>query len=509
MSGKGFPTENGMPKIVPAEELNRILALIAPHRDGVGVGAIRRGLGPELSERALQRRLARLAADRRIVARGTGKGKRYFPASAAASAHTGNSPRPEPKTLRRLLGMGGEIKPSVIRPMAAPALIGGWGNDERPLVFVSVPLESVLQHVLSLAHEWDWELRGTWSPQEASLEERSLAGALITELPTAPLAQHLREIGCPAVRLGALPHPDDHVLPAVLPDQAAAGRLAAEHFASRRFKEVAYVGHHPEDPDAGTHATYIAFRQRANELGMACRLYSLRTQDREGGHDREARRTRDLMGWLKAVPKPMGVFCFNDNMGERVSLACVRAGLSMPEDVALLGQGNVLLCEILPTRLSSVDPGIDTRVEVAMRLLQRMMAGEPGPKEPVMTPPAGIVVRESTDVLASKDPAVARAIRYLWDHLEENLLSVDDVADYVATPRRTLERAFHDQIGHGINAELQRRRLETCCELLSTTDLSVTDIAPRVGFRSKEYLHKLFRATYGMTPRRYRLDMGG
>lgn len=52
---------------------------------------------------------------------------------------------------------------------------------------------------------------------------------------------------------------------------------------------------------------------------MTCRVFSLHAKDREGEHDREARRTRDLMGWLKALPKPMGVFCNNDFMADWIS----------------------------------------------------------------------------------------------------------------------------------------------------------------------------------------------
>ena len=471
-----------MPKIVPVEEFDKIVALIAPHRGGVRISAVRSGLGSELSERALQRRLARLAAEGRIVSMGSGKGKRYFP------------PTPQVTTEKRLRVAS-----------AGVGRVKGRGNDERPLIFLSLLDRELLESVLRLAHEWEWELRGTWISEDEWRLDRPIAGALITELPTDPLAERLQEIGCPSIRIGARPHPDDDVLPAVLPDQATAGRLAAEHFASRRFRSVAYVAYDPEDPGANTHAVYIAFRQRADELGMACHLLSLVEFGGQDELERQHRRARGLATWVSGLPKPVGVFCFNDIMGERVGLACARAGLCIPEDVAVLGHGNTLMCEITPVRLSSVDPDNNKRAEVAMLLLRQMMGGEAGPGEPIMVPPAGIVVRESTDVLASKDPAVARAIRYLWDHLEDNLLSVDDVTDYVATPRRTLERAFHDQIGHGIYAELQRRRLETCCELLTTTDLSVTDIAPRIGFRSKEYLHKLFRATYGTTPRNYRL----
>lgn len=497
-----------MPTIVPSEELNRILALIAPHRDGVGVGAVRRDLGFGLSERALQRRLARLAAEGRIGARGSGKGKRYFPASAVPSVQTDHSTRPEPRTLRRLLGKGGEIQPSIIRTVSASRWMLGRGHSERPLVFLSIAGTDIIPAIVGLAREWNWELWGSWGFPAERTANRPFAGALIMDLPGTPLAQRLLKAGCPAVRFGNRPHPNDDLLPAVLPDLAFSGRLAAEHFASRRFRQVAFAGYDPEATDAEMHAAYAAFRERAEDLSMTCRVFSLYAADQKGEHDREARRTRDLMGWLKALPQPMGVFCYNDFMADWIGFACAQAGLTVPEDVAVLGYGNAEQCEIMPVRLSSVDPGTGHRAEVAMRLLRRMMAGEPGPKAPIMVPPAGVVVRESTDVLASRDPVVARAIRYLWDHLAENLLQVDDVADHAGTPRRTLERAFHDQIGHGINAELQRRRLETCCELLTTTKLSVAEIAPRVGFRSKEYLHKLFRATYGMTLRRYRLAMG-
>ncbi|MBT3294044.1 MAG: helix-turn-helix domain-containing protein [Verrucomicrobia bacterium] len=57
----------------------------------------------------------------------------------------------------------------------------------------------------------------------------------------------------------------------------------------------------------------------------------------------------------------------------------------------------------------------------------------------------------------------------------------------------------------GINAELRRKRLERCCELLRSTDISITDIAPMIGFRSGDYLHSCLKQAFGVTPRKYRL----
>ena len=375
---------------------------------------------------------------------------------------------------------------------------------ERPLVLLSGLHHEEIEPMLELAREWDWELRGSWIDPDEWRMDRPLAGALITDLPTAPLAQHLLEIGCPAVRFGARWHPGDDVLPAVLPDLAAGGRMAAEHFASRSFKEVAYVGHDPADPGANTHDTYVAFRQRAGELGMACHLISLLATDRENESNRETRRMRELVTWLRELPRPVGVFSFNDIMAERVGLACVKAGLSVPEDVALLGYGNSLQCRLMPVRLSSVDPGLDERVKVATHLLRRLMRGGIGAKKPVMVPPAGIVERHSTNVLAVTDPVVARALRFMWDHFEQDL-SVEHVAHDAGVNRRRLERAFQRTLQRTVREELRRKRLEAACDLLRSTSDPIADIAPRVGYRSTQYLHRAFRAAYGMTPRAYRL----
>lgn len=66
-----------MPKRIPKEELDAILAVVAEHPEGVNVRAIREGLPYALSPRTLQRRLALLAEQQRLVALGRGKGRRY------------------------------------------------------------------------------------------------------------------------------------------------------------------------------------------------------------------------------------------------------------------------------------------------------------------------------------------------------------------------------------------------------------------------------------------------
>ena len=66
-----------MPKRVPEQELDAILNVVAPHPEGVRVNAIREGLPYELPPRMLQRRLALLVEQERLIAEGRAKGRRY------------------------------------------------------------------------------------------------------------------------------------------------------------------------------------------------------------------------------------------------------------------------------------------------------------------------------------------------------------------------------------------------------------------------------------------------
>ena len=66
-----------MPKQIPEEELQAIIKVVAAHPEAVPVQAIREGLGFDLPPRMLQRRLALLVEQNRLVAEGIGKGRRY------------------------------------------------------------------------------------------------------------------------------------------------------------------------------------------------------------------------------------------------------------------------------------------------------------------------------------------------------------------------------------------------------------------------------------------------
>jgi len=78
-----------VPKIIPQQELEAIIAIVARHPDGVQVQIVRGGLDFDLPPRMLQRRLALLVEQKRLVAEGRGRGRYYrLPSDRAVSVAT-------------------------------------------------------------------------------------------------------------------------------------------------------------------------------------------------------------------------------------------------------------------------------------------------------------------------------------------------------------------------------------------------------------------------------------
>jgi transcriptional regulator GlxA family with amidase domain len=84
-------------------------------------------------------------------------------------------------------------------------------------------------------------------------------------------------------------------------------------------------------------------------------------------------------------------------------------------------------------------------------------------------------------------------------------LSVDDVVAHGRVPRRSLERAFREELQRTILHEILRVRIGHAQRLLETTTHSVADIAAQSGFASLNHFFRVFRGRTGLTPRAFRL----
>ena len=52
--------------------------------------------------------------------------------------------------------------------------------------------------------------------------------------------------------------------------------------------------------------------------------------------------------------------------------------------------------------------------------------------------------------------------------------------------------------------ELQKKRIDTACELLENTTMTVGEITYKIGIENENYFYTLFKKNVGMTPKQYR-----
>lgn len=127
-----------------------------------------------------------------------------------------------------------------------------------------------------------------------------------------------------------------------------------------------------------------------------------------------------LIDWLAALPKPMGILASNDVQGAQVSEYCRQLRLRVPDEIAIVGvDDDDLLCELSRPSLSSVAlPGERIGYEAAV-LLDKWLLGSSPDESVVVLPPAGVVVRQSSDLLAVPDAHVSAAIRFIHEHADQ------------------------------------------------------------------------------------------
>ena len=83
-------------------------------------------------------------------------------------------------------------------------------------------------------------------------------------------------------------------------------------------------------------------------------------------------------------------------------------------------------------------------------------------------------------------------------------LSLDDIARRVASSRRQLQRAYAEIGDTTFREHLTRVRMQRAAELLSRRNLTVREVARRVGYRQPAQFAKAFRRFQGQAPSAFR-----
>ncbi len=301
-------------------------------------------------------------------------------------------------------------------------------------------------------------------------------------------------------------------LPYIASDTPAIGAMATRHLLERGFERIAYCGFENE---LWSQQRLLGVKNAIEENALSanarlCGVFELPSAPPKRNKVQE----RDLLcQWIGSLDFPVGIVTCNDVCGQHVLDACRTLDVAVPEQVAVVGVDNSeTLCQLCNPPLSSVMPATEKLGFEAAAWLDRLMNAKPGdtanneaPVEQIYLPPIEVITRQSSDIRAVEDPAIARALQFIRERAC-GTLSADEVAAHVRMSRSTLERNFRRYLNCSPQQEIRRVRLRKVQQLLRETDLSLARIAELSGFDHSQYMMAQFKKTFGKTPSQWRAD---
>ncbi len=354
----------------------------------------------------------------------------------------------------------------------------------------------ILKGFMAAAHEHDWTLlhyhpdadmpwlATEWAPDVAVIGPELPAEAFMRLAPACLISVNLDRVA--------------QGIASVCLDEDAIARLAFEHLHQtglRSFSTFRFDG-----------APFAIARERA--FVEAARAVGVEVTPGWGSGgavlERRVEVPADIFEWLKRLPKPCGIFTCTDIWGRAVARYVRAAGLSVPEEVALVGVDNdVLECELISPPLSSVMIPWQELGRRAARLVQLALTGNLVQGKRLTLSPIAVMARRSSDVFAVSDPLVAQAVRWIRANAEHRI-TVSMVAAAMGGGRQRLERRFRAALDRTVHDEIRRAHVDVAKRLLGATQLGLVDVARRSGFTNAALLSTAFHRETGMPPGRYR-----
>lgn len=320
---------------------------------------------------------------------------------------------------------------------------------------------------------------------------------ILARINDARMARAVLRTSVPVVDLrNALPRLN---VPIVAYSNRSVVRLAFEHFVAQGFRHFAFCGTRRLENRNQDERSDL-FARLVRSAGFSCSVYR-HPGPRQLSWEAEK---RHIARWLKACPKPLAVMACHDDRGHEAIEAALHARLLVPDEVAVLGVDNdPFLCNLSNPPLSSIDVFPERIGYEAAALLDRLMAGGPRPRRPLLLEPRALVIRRSSDFTSASDPHVAHALRLIREHAAE-AVGIEQLLARVPVSRSTLFRRFKEHLGRSPKQELTRIRLQRAKELLAQPALSVEEVARQAFQTDVKHFIGAFRRMTGLTPFHFR-----
>jgi len=287
-------------------------------------------------------------------------------------------------------------------------------------------------------------------------------------------------------------------LPIITSDFVETGRMAADYFLQKGFKNFAYCGY---SDVAWSTKRHESFNDTLTQKGFEVKAYMKPISNLKQLWISEIGK---IAAWLKTLPKNTGLMTCSDDRSLHILEACKVANLLVPEDIAILGVDNdEILCDLANPPLSSIAFNTEDIGFKAARALDRMMNGIKLNDLNITAKPSYIISRHSTDIFAVEDEQLNIALSYIKAN-RFMLIQVADVVKATSVSRRNLELRFKKWLNRSILDEIKRVHVGLMSEMLIETNYSVAKIASLLGHSSVDNICRYFKNEKNISPTEFR-----
>ena len=369
------------------------------------------------------------------------------------------------------------------------------------LILVNVTAtDNVYPTLIQYAREHGWRL--TIEDRMAPPKGWRGDGAIVQALDWPVISRYVKSLtkrGIPVVNLVNSKLADS--LPSCVVGIRKAAETAAAHFLERGFSHAVYFAME------WLSCRDVAFAVFAKAM-KGCDVQKWAWPDETRGHrvnDRAAM-TKWLIGKLRGAERPLAVFCPNPYNAVAFMNVCLDAGISVPDEVAVMCDGyDPAFCDCQAVPITGIEYDTQRQAFEGAALLDRLIDGDKGGPTRIVIPPTRIVVQQSTDVIATKNPLLRQALRFIRENIGRPF-GAADISASLEVPRIRLDRLFAAELRRSAGKEILRQRLAKAKKLLVETDDTLAAIASSCGFCHASYLVNAFKKAFGMTPHRYRRE---
>ena len=175
-------------------------------------------------------------------------------------------------------------------------------------------------------------------------------------------------------------------------DDEAVGRLATKHLIDVGCRRVAHI----RGPETSTGIRRLeGYKHALAQSKLRFADTYVITED-QGDIESKQRGAEAMRRLLSLRPRPDGVFCFNDPLAMGAINQALDAGVRIPEDIAIIGCGNLHYDDSLRVPLSSIDQHSWEIGQEAARIALGILNAKTPPKPETVILKPELVVRLST-----------------------------------------------------------------------------------------------------------------